>query len=140
MTLLDSDSLTLVYYAKPGITERVIAARDGGDLCIPILSRIELLLGRLDAVRKASTSDEVLRMQERLFNAETFLSRFTVIPFDDRAAMHFDRLRMNKKLKKTGRADLLIACIALAHDATLVTRNVKDFAVIPRLKLENWAG
>lgn len=35
--------------------------------------------------------------------------------------------------------DLRIACIALAHDATLVTRNTKDFAHVPNLKVENWA-
>ena len=37
------------------------------------------------------------------------------------------------------RGDLLTACIALAHDATLVTRNTRDFAVVPGLKIENWA-
>jgi len=41
-------------------------------------------------------------------------------------------------LKKVGRADLLIAAIALAHRATLVTRNVRDFQQIPGLILENW--
>jgi tRNA(fMet)-specific endonuclease VapC len=46
---------------------------------------------------------------------------------------------MEKKLKKTGRGDLLIACITLAHGATLVTRNTKDFAHVPGLRLENWA-
>ncbi len=51
----------------------------------------------------------------------------------------FDRLRVNKRLKKMGRPDLLIACFALAHKATLVTRNTKDFANVPGLKLENWA-
>lgn len=42
-------------------------------------------------------------------------------------------------MKKSGRKDLLQACIALAHAATLVTRNTKDFQPIPGLKLENWA-
>ncbi len=37
-------------------------------------------------------------------------------------------------------ADLLIACIVLAHNATLVTRNTKDFANIPGLKQGNWAN
>ena len=44
----------------------------------------------------------------------------------------------NKKLKKIGRADLLIACITLAQRATLVTRNLKDFRQVPGLPVENW--
>jgi tRNA(fMet)-specific endonuclease VapC len=37
------------------------------------------------------------------------------------------------------RADMLIASIALAHRATLVTRNLRDFRLISGLILENWA-
>ena len=51
----------------------------------------------------------------------------------------FDRLRQDKAVRKIGRNDLLIACISLAQDATLVTRNTKDFSLVPGLKLANWA-
>jgi len=34
--------------------------------------------------------------------------------------------------------DLKIAAICLAHDATLLTRNVADFQNIPGLRVENW--
>jgi predicted nucleic acid-binding protein len=37
------------------------------------------------------------------------------------------------------RPDMLIACIALANDALLVTRNRKDFKKVAHLKLANWA-
>jgi len=62
-----------------------------------------------------------------------------VLTVDDAAAAAFDELRRHKKLKKIGRGDLLIACIALAHRATLVTRNLKDFRKVPGLVVENWA-
>ena len=45
---------------------------------------------------------------------------------------------MNSSMRKAGRADLLIASIALAHQATVVTRNLKDFQRFPNLKLVNW--
>ena len=35
--------------------------------------------------------------------------------------------------------DLLIASIALAQRATLVTRNLRHFRQIPALNVENWA-
>jgi tRNA(fMet)-specific endonuclease VapC len=139
MILLDTDSLTLVEYRKPGITERITKAATDGQLAISIVTRIEKLRGRFEAVMKASSTDELITAQSRLAETEEFLRRFTVLIFDAAAMLHFDRLRANKKLKKIGRGDLLIACIALASGATLVTRNTKDFANIPGLKLENWA-
>jgi tRNA(fMet)-specific endonuclease VapC len=62
-----------------------------------------------------------------------------VVSIDGRVALEFDRLRQNKKLKKIGRADLVIAAITLANRATLVTRNLKDFRQVPGLQVENWA-
>ena len=44
----------------------------------------------------------------------------------------------NTKLKKIGRADLLIASVALARRATLVSRNLKNFGLVPGLQVENW--
>jgi tRNA(fMet)-specific endonuclease VapC len=34
--------------------------------------------------------------------------------------------------------DLKIACMALAHDAVLLTRNTADFAKLTGLKFQNW--
>jgi tRNA(fMet)-specific endonuclease VapC len=39
---------------------------------------------------------------------------------------------------RIGSLDLKIACIALAHDSTLLTRNTTDFAKVPELQFENW--
>jgi tRNA(fMet)-specific endonuclease VapC len=41
-------------------------------------------------------------------------------------------------LRKVSRADLFIASIALAHRATLVTRNLRHFRQISELKVKNW--
>ena len=96
--------------------------------------------GRFDFVRKAATGEELLRAQGLLDLTRRSLAGVdTVLPINAAAAAEFDRLRENKKLKKIGRADLLIACIALANRATLVTRNLKHFRQVPGLQVENWA-
>ena len=55
------------------------------------------------------------------------------------AASEFDKLRQFKNLKRIARADLLIASIALAQRATLITRNLRHSRQVPGLNLENWA-
>jgi tRNA(fMet)-specific endonuclease VapC len=49
----------------------------------------------------------------------------------------FSQLRANKLRIST--QDLRIAAIALSQDAVLVTRNQRDFAKIPTLKMEDWS-
>ena len=79
------------------------------------------------------------RGQERLAQAERDLRAFPALGIDAAVAAEFDRLRQLKGIKKIGRTDILIAAIALAHRAVLVTRNVKDFRQVHGLQVENWA-
>lgn len=140
MHILDSDSATLVFYgANVKVATRYESFPESGTLAISIVSRVEMLRGRCDALTKAGTSEEWLEAERRLRIAEEWLAGFPIVAIGA-AAGRFDGFLKNKKFRfKRGRADLLIACIALANGATLVTRNTKDFAAIPNLKLENWA-
>ena len=56
----------------------------------------------------------------------------------DGAVREFATLQQQKSLKKIGHADLLIASVALANYATLVTRNLRQFRHIPKLNVDNW--
>lgn len=69
---------------------------------------------------------------------EELLAQILIVPFDETAAKEFDRLRANKAYRKIGRADLLIASIALANNAILVTRNVRHFRQVHGVSLVNW--
>jgi tRNA(fMet)-specific endonuclease VapC len=137
MILLDTDILTLVFASHTRAIERMRAAPEAP--VISAVARIEVLQGRFDSILKAADANAMLRAQDRLAKAEKDLEKYRIIPFDADAGVHFDRLRQDKKFKKIGRKDLLTACIALANRATLVTRNVKDFQLVPGLRLENWA-
>lgn len=136
MYLLDTDSLSALHRGHLGMQTRVAQAAQ--PVATTIISRIEILRGRIEFLRKAPTGAEVLRAQQWLELSEELLSHIEIIPFDAAAARVFDALQTIPKLKKTGHADLLIASISLARRATLVTRNTRDFNLVPQLKLENW--
>lgn len=108
-------------------------------MAITVITWMETLQGRFEFLRKAATGDELLRAQVLLdLTRRSLAGVSTILAIDGAAAAEFDRPRENKKLKKIGRADLLIACITLAKRATLVTRNLKHICQVPGLQIENW--
>jgi tRNA(fMet)-specific endonuclease VapC len=135
--LLDTDIFNHFHAGHPRVVKRVDSV-DPSQLAITVMTRIEILQGRFEFLRKASTAEQLKRAQRRLDDSERGLADWNIISFDDADCQHFDRLRGQKGIRKLGRADLLIGCIALAHQAILVTRNRRDFELIQNLKLENW--
>lgn len=137
MIVLDTDTLTLLIAEHARVAERY--HRETGEVVLAIISRIEVLQGRFATLLKAADGAELQRGQQRLDRAERDLLSFRILPITAAVAAEFDRLRPNKKLKKIGRGDLLIAAVTLANRATLVSRNLKDFRQVPGLQVENWA-
>ncbi len=137
MILLDTDTFTLHHAGHRKVAERASKAAESPRLTI--VTQIEALRGRQEALMKAEDGERLLRAQRLLASTVQHLALFQIVPFEDAAAAEFDRLRQIKGLKKIGRADLLIASIALANRTTLVTRNLKDFQKVPGLQVENWA-
>ena len=66
--------------------------------------------------------------------------QFVSLPFDDRAAEDYGRVRAHLAALGTpiGPNDLMIASIALANQLTLVTHNTLEFNRVPGLALEDW--
>jgi tRNA(fMet)-specific endonuclease VapC len=78
--------------------------------------------------------------EENLAKLHRFVSRFVSLPFDDKAAEVYGRIRaqLEKLGTPIGPNDLLIAAITVANDVMLVTHNVKEFGRVAGLKLEDW--
>src|SRR5262249_55425163 len=130
-------TLTLLLTEHPRVSARYRAEIEA--VQTTVITHIEILGGRFAFVMKAPDGEQLLRAQALLRKTQDDLVRFPAVQINDVVAEKFDQLRANKKLKKIGRADLLIACTALAYDAVLVTRNLRHFQLVPGLRLENWA-
>jgi tRNA(fMet)-specific endonuclease VapC len=110
MHLLDTDTLTHLHAGQPNVVERLRAV-DDPDVGITIITKVEVLRGRIDYLLKAETGVELLKAQELLFRTEELLNQLLVVPISQAASEQFDRLRATPKLRKIGRADLLIAVL-----------------------------
>jgi predicted nucleic acid-binding protein len=140
MTVLDTDIVTLLSYGKTEkLQERLAAVAEGEELAVTIITRMEILQGRFASIRNAADPEELRVATERFQASERLLNSFVRLDPNDAAMEHFERLRKGKKTRNIRRGDMLIACITLAHEALLVTRNVKDYRDVAGLRVENWA-
>jgi tRNA(fMet)-specific endonuclease VapC len=137
MHLLDTDTLSKAHAGNANVAERLRTLEDPV-VGTTIVTKIEMIRGRMDYVLKAETGADLLRAQSLLERTESRLTSLLIIPFDANAAEQFERLQASSKLRKVGRADLLIASIVLANRATLVTRNLRHFRQFPGLTVVNW--
>jgi tRNA(fMet)-specific endonuclease VapC len=81
-----------------------------------------------------------LRPETEEVKLRAFLSGFSSLPFDDRAAEQYGRLRAQLAAQGTpvGPNDLMIGAIAVANNLTLVTHNTREFSRIQGLMIEDW--
>lgn len=101
-----------------------------------IITFEEQVRGWMSFLAQARSLQKQVGAYRRLKDVLDRYLKITVLEFDEAAALEFTRL---KDLRlRIGTMDLKIAAIALAHGATLLTRNVKDFNQVPRLRVEDW--
>jgi tRNA(fMet)-specific endonuclease VapC len=123
MTIADTD--VLIDYlsgAEPG-AGRVSRAIEDGALHTTAITRFELLAGARTVRVQAGIRD--------------LLDLIRTLPLDETCADQAASIRrsLEKSGASIGMADSLIAGIALAHNATLLTRNVKHFRRVEGLRL-----
>ncbi len=138
MFILDTDMVSLLHAGDEHLRKQKDRF-DQAEVVTTVITRIQILQGRFDFVMKAADGPQLLRALRWLERSESLPAEIIILPLVGAAAAQFDRLREHRNLRKIGRGDLLIASIALAHCATLVTGNLKDFRQVPGLQLENWA-
>lgn len=129
MILLDTNICIYIINAKPvDVLERFRHYRMG-DVGLCSIVAAELAFG----VAKSGS----LRNRQAL---EMFLAPLTILPFDQQASWVYGDLRADMQMRGTpiGSLDTLIAAHALSQQATLVTNNTREFAMVPGLRLENW--
>lgn len=104
----------------PALNRRVLAT-PRGDIGLSAIVFAELALGSMNG--KAPPLEAL----------ETLAEQMPLLPFDEAAARAYSTMPFRR-----GRYDRLLAGHALSLGLTIITRNERDFAGIPSLKIENW--
>jgi tRNA(fMet)-specific endonuclease VapC len=93
---------------------------------------------KLCSVVKAELLSGAYKSQNSVRTIQNLADFFS--EFDDSAAEAYGRIRseLEKRGTPIGGDDLLIAAIAIANNATLVTNNTREFSRVPGLRWESW--
>lgn len=131
--LLDTNIVSELARARPSAAVCLRFNSHELELAIPAVVWHELLYGvaRMPAGQRRENLAEFI---------EQVAGALPKLPYDAAVA------RVHAELRASGAArgrilsepDAHIAALALTHDLRLVTRNTRDFADIPGLRLENW--
>lgn len=113
----------------PPVAERLLATAPR-DVAVPAVSLYELEVGIAKSVSPRKRGQQL----------DEFLRWARILPFSRLEARQAAKIRADLERKGTpiGPLDTLIAGTAMAHGATLVTRNMEEFGRVEGLGLENW--
>jgi tRNA(fMet)-specific endonuclease VapC len=132
--LLDTNILIhLIRNRPPQVAERIDQLTDDDSLAMSFVTWAELLRGAEGSQRREATLQQL-----------DVLARQVPVLYPEGPAIcrHYaaQATALKRQATPIGGNDLWIACHALALGATLVSHNVREFARVEGLALEDWAA
>jgi len=136
--ILDTDHASLFLAGNKSIIAQV--AKHSNNVAITVITVQELFNGWTGRLNNPTQANKLTHLYTKLWETTEFFKVITILNFDQDAENLCQILQQSSNAlgKKRIEKDLRIASIALVQNATIVTRNYKDFSQIPNLKIENW--
>ncbi len=125
--ILDTDTAIDVLKRRPHARSRFEACSPD-DLAVCTMTVAELYYGA------AGAPDPALERRK----VDIFLSPLAILPFDTEAAERHATFRRMLRANPIGERDLVISSTVPPIDATLITRNRREFDRIPGLLVASW--
>jgi len=137
--VLDSDHISLILRGYPQVINRLQALAPA-QWAVTVISIQEIFNGWIVNLNDPRYQDRQVELYTRLWQSNQFFQKVQVLNFDLAAQKCYDSLRstypnLNKRrLEK----DVKIAAISQVNQAIVVTRNQRDFTLVPDLQLDDW--
>ena len=129
--LLDTNIVIYVVKRRP-IEVLTLFNRHHGRMAISAITLAELIHG----------AEKSTNIEKNIAVVEDFVSRLSVLPYDDKAAWQYGSIRaaLEKVGQPIGNNDLHIAAHARSLGLTLISNNLGEFKRVPGLLVENWVA
>ncbi len=130
MHLLDTNVCINFLNGTSKSVERHFRSHSPSEIAVCSIVKAQLLFGARNSQR----------VDANLQTLKQFFSPLPSLPFDDRSADGYGLIRADLAAqgKLIGANDMLIAAVARAYDAVLVTHNTREFSRISGLTLDDW--
>jgi tRNA(fMet)-specific endonuclease VapC len=147
MWILDTDHVSAVIWNNQKVIDRLDQVRSNATTTIITVQEVfngwagELNQPKRDQDRGRTEREITLAKYLKFHQSVQFFRTLPILEFDDRAYdLCVQLLSQNSALRKKDlQQDVRIAAIALTHNAIVVTRNRKDFGLVPGLQIEDWS-
>jgi tRNA(fMet)-specific endonuclease VapC len=139
MIILDTDHISALQYreaSKAFALQARLETLSPDDIATTAITIEEQTRGWLGLIRRYPDVHRQVAYYERLVRLFDFFAEWQILPFDQRAADEFKRLRQQGV--RIGTMDLKIASIVLVRGGTLLSGNSRDFQQVPGIKVEDW--
>lgn len=136
--ILDTDHISLILRNHP----QVIANASRHSISVTIITVQELFNGWMGKINDPCAINNLPQLYSKLSITVKYLQTIEILDFTNQADNFLKQLlKENPPLRKNRlQKDLRIAAIALSLNATVVTRNQRDFSLVPRLSIVDWTG
>jgi tRNA(fMet)-specific endonuclease VapC len=137
--ILDTDHISLFLGNYPSVRDRVIQAQ--AECSITVISIQEIFNGWVGQLNRVENEAYKIEIYQRLHLTTQFIQQMPVLNYDRVASDRYQQIiQANPALaKRRLEKDMRIAPIALANEATIVTRNQRDFEQVLSLNIEDWS-
>jgi tRNA(fMet)-specific endonuclease VapC len=139
MWILDTDHVSFILGGDQRVNDRLDQVKSSA--AVTIITVQEVFNGWVGELNQPHANKETLLKKYRRFYLATELFRqVRIVEFDSAAYDRYvELLTQHETLrKKRLQQDMRIAAIALSIEATVATRNQRDFGLVPGLTIEDW--
>lgn len=137
--VLDTDHLSVLQWREEPACQRLLARLDQlppDDIATTIISFHEQVQGWLAYINRARKPEQIVLSYAKLEEIWRWFLKMNVLSFGEAAQVRFAVLR--RQCPRLQTMDLRIASVALVGEATLLSRNSRDFRRVPGLTVEGW--
>jgi tRNA(fMet)-specific endonuclease VapC len=137
--VLDTDHLSVLQWREQPACDRLLARLDPlppDDVATTIISFQEQVQGWLAYLNRARKAEQIVLAYAKLEEIWRWFLKMNVLSFAEDAQARFAELR--RQCPRVQTMDLRIASIVLVSNATLLSRNLRDYKQVPGLVVEDW--